>query len=68
MNKLTGSVVAIFVNAATKNFANALIPAIIMCHRCLLSKKKCENISNLQMPISHAKVVQTRQLRCFLIS
>ena len=50
MDKLTSNVVATFVNAAIKNYDNALAPAIIVCHKCcLLSRKTCENIIDFQM-------------------
>ena len=68
MNKLIISVVVTFVNAATKNFDNALISTIILCQRCLLFKNSCENSSNIQMPIIHVRIVQIGQLRCFSTS
>ena len=68
MNKLTSSVVPTSVNAATKNFDNALALTIILCQKCLLSRNSCENINNLQMSTTPTRIVQTGQLRCFLIS
>ena len=68
MNKLTSSVVVTFENVAPKNFNNALAPAIKLCWRCLLSKNSCENISKLQMPTTHARIVQTKQFWYLLTS
>ena len=65
MNKLTSSVVATFVCASSKKFNNALALALILYYKCSLFKNSYENISNLQMPISHARIVQSGQLRCF---
>ena len=68
-NKLTTIVVAILLNATIKNFNNASKLIIILYHRCcLLFRMSCENINNLQMPISHARIVQIGQLRCILTS
>ena len=68
VNKFSNIVVATFVIVATKNFDNIVVLAIILCQRCLLSKNSCENISDLQMAITHARIIQTEQLRCFLTS
>ena len=68
MNKLTRSVVVTFENATPKNFNNALAPTINLCHRCLLFKNSCENISKLQMLITHTRIVQTKQFLYLLTS